>query len=191
MKILWDFDGTLFDTYPVYVKTLFDVVPRLSTLFSKEQAMRAMKVSFSHGFQALGISPTEERAYREKIIHLPPEHFLPFAGVEEVLKRAELNVIMSHKERVVIEAVLQQYGFQHYFKEIVTPEMGFPRKPDAASYAYLNDRYALDLAIGDRELDLVPAKAIGLKTVMFQGDCASADYSLRTYEEFETHVKPF
>lgn len=191
MKILWDFDGTLFDTYPVYVDTLAEVVPRLMNTFSKEQMMAAMKVSFSSGFQALGVTAEEEQTYRQTLLHISPERFLPFKGVEAILERAELNVIMSHKERAVIEAVLEQYGFQKYFREIVTPEMGFARKPDSASYVYLHERYQLDLAVGDRALDLIPAKSIGLQTLMFQGDCEAADYSINTYDEMMTHFKSF
>ncbi|HDR8395610.1 TPA: hypothetical protein QC291_005524, partial [Bacillus cereus] len=42
----------------------------------------------------------------------------------------------------------------------------------------------IDLAIGDRELDLLPAKELGISTCMFQGDCDVADYSLSHYSEF-------
>lgn len=45
MNILWDFDGTLFDTYPVYTKILSQV---LGEEISEEEIYTNLKVSFSH-----------------------------------------------------------------------------------------------------------------------------------------------
>jgi len=185
MKLLWDFDGTLFDTYPAYVETVLRLFPQLAQQFSYDDILREMKVSFSHGFRYLGLTAEQEAYYRRENLALPPELLRPFDGVERVLAQAELNVIMSHKEHAVIDAVLKAHGLTQYFTEIVTPEDGFPRKPDAASYRYLHDKYALDAAIGDRALDLIPAKAVGMKTIMFQGTCEAADASLDQYEHFE------
>lgn len=185
MNILWDFDGTLFDTYPAYVDTVLRVFPHIQQQFSYETILREMKVSFSHGFRYLGLSAEEEALYRQENLALHPQLLTPFADVESVLARADVNVIMSHKEHVVIEAVLKQHGLAHYFTEIVTPEDGFPRKPHEASYRYLHDKYALDVAIGDRALDLIPAKAVGMKTIMFQGTCDAADATLDAYKHFE------
>ncbi|MED2933494.1 HAD hydrolase-like protein, partial [Bacillus wiedmannii] len=61
---------------------------------------------------------------------------------------------------------------------------GFPRKPNALSYDYLHKKHSIDLAIGDRELDLLPAKELGISTCMFQGNCDVANYSLSHYSEF-------
>lgn len=185
MNLLWDFDGTLFDTYPAYVDTVLRVFPHIREQFSYEDILREMKVSFSHGFRYLGLSASEEALYRQQNLALPPQLLKPFPDVEKVLARADVNVIMSHKERVVIEAVLKEHGLFDYFTEIVTPEDGFPRKPHAASYRYLHDKYALDVAIGDRALDLMPAKAVGMKTIMFQGTCDVADATLDAYKHFE------
>lgn len=185
MNILWDFDGTLFDTYPAYVDTVLRVFPHLTEQFSYDDILREMKVSFSHGFRYLGLTAAQEAMYRRENLALDPQLLKPFPDVEQVLAKADVNVIMSHKEHIVIEAVLKEHGLAHYFTEIITPEDGFARKPDAASYRYLHDKYTLDVAIGDRALDLIPAKAVGMKTIMFQGSCDAADATLEAYEHFE------
>lgn len=92
---------------------------------------------------------------------------------------------MSHKEKAVIEAVLREHHLLQYFSEITTPEQGFPRKPHAEAYEYLHAKYALDAAIGDRALDLIPAKEVGMKTIMFRGSCEAADVSLAHYKDFQ------
>lgn len=185
MKLLWDFDGTLFDTYPMYVETLLEVFPHLRENFRYDEILKEIQVSFTHGFQYLQLTAQQEAQYRQKNLALAPTLFQPFADVEAILKQADINVIMSHKEKAVIEAVLAAHGWQHYFAEITTPGQGFPRKPSAEAYAYLHEKYALDVAIGDRALDLIPAKKVGMKTIMFRGTCAAADATLMHYKDFK------
>ena len=110
MKLLWDFDGTLFDTYPVYVETMLEVFPRLKETFERDEILKELQVSFTHGFQYLGLSAEQEALYRRTNVALDPKRFQPFEGVEQVLKEAEVNVIMSHKEKVVIESVLREHN---------------------------------------------------------------------------------
>ncbi|EEK42002.1 Phosphoglycolate phosphatase [Bacillus cereus m1293] len=48
----------------------------------------------------------------------------------------------------------------------------------------MHQKHKIDLAIGDRELDLLPAKELGIITCMFQGQSDVADYYLNDYSEF-------
>ncbi len=108
----------------------------------------------------------------------------PFGGVEEILKYADKNVIMTHKHRAGVMEILEYYGWDKYFVDMVTIDDGFPRKPNSLAYDHLHKKHNIDLAIGDRELDLIPAKELGISTCMFQGSCDVADYSLSYYSEF-------
>lgn len=81
-------------------------------------------------------------------------------------------------------SILDYYGWGHYFSNIVAGDDGFPRKPDPASYRYLNDRNKLDLIIGDREIDILPGKLLGVQTCLFQNSTPGADYYLWDYGEF-------
>ncbi|PEO20781.1 HAD hydrolase-like protein, partial [Bacillus wiedmannii] len=112
------------------------------------------------------------------------EDIKPFEKVEEVLKFADKNVIMTHKDRAGVLSILNHYGWNKYFVDMVTIDDGFPRKPNALSYDHLHKKHNIDLAIGDRELDLLPAKELGISTCMFQGNCDVANYSLSHYSEF-------
>ncbi len=80
--------------------------------------------------------------------------------------------------------ILKYYCFEKYFIEIVTGDDGFPRKPEPASYEYLHQRHAIDLVIGDRSLDIIPAKKLGIKTCLFQNKESGSDYYLNKYEDF-------
>jgi FMN phosphatase YigB (HAD superfamily) len=65
-----------------------------------------------------------------------------------------------------------------------------PRKPDAASYKYLHEKYEIHLAIGDREIDILPAKSLGIKTCLFQKSTPGADFYLSEYRDFFQSVHP-
>ncbi|MFK4426396.1 HAD-IA family hydrolase [Bacillus mycoides] len=181
MNILWDFDGTLFDTYPVYTKILSQV---LGKEISEEEIYTKLKVSFSHTIDYYKISKKQLSEIDVLESRIMIEDIKPFEKVEEVLKFADKNVIMTHKDRAGVLSILNHYGWEKYFVDMVTIDDGFPRKPNTLSYDHLHKKHSIDLAIGDRELDLLPAKELGISTCMFQGNCDVADYSLSHYSEF-------
>ncbi|MGG0658701.1 HAD-IA family hydrolase [Rummeliibacillus pycnus] len=181
MNILWDFDGTICNTYPAYAKLFYQTIQERA---SYDEVFKQIKVSFSHAFEYFQLTDQEIGIFMKKNHALNVDQMPPFLAIEFVLDNANCNVIMTHKDRATVERVLQHYNLAHYFEEIVTLEDGFPRKPNPQSYQYLHDKYNLSLAIGDRELDLIPAKKVGFATCMFQGECEAADFSIYDYSEF-------
>ncbi|PGS99472.1 HAD-IA family hydrolase [Bacillus tropicus] len=181
MNILWDFDGTLFDTYPVYTKILSQV---LGKEISEEEIYTNLKVSFSRAIDCYKISTKQLSEIDVLESRIITKDIKPFEKVEEVLKFADKNVIMTHKDKAGVLTILNHYGWDKYFVDMVTIDDGFPRKPNSLAYDYLHKKHNIDLAIGDRELDLLPAKELGISTCMFQGNCDVADYSLSHYSEF-------
>ncbi|PKJ52754.1 HAD-IA family hydrolase [Bacillus sp. SN10] len=181
MNILWDFDGTLFDTYPVYTKILSQV---LGEEISEEEIYKNLKVSFSHAIDYYKISKKQLSEIDVLESRIIIEDIKPFEKVEEVLMFADKNVIMTHKDRTGVLSILNHYGWDKYFVDMVTIDDGFPRKPNSLAYDHLHKKHNIDLAIGDRELDLIPAKELGISTCMFQGNCDVADYYLTDYSEF-------
>ncbi|EJR54060.1 HAD hydrolase, family IA [Bacillus cereus VD107] len=181
MNILWDFDGTLFDTYPVYTKILSQV---LGSKVSKEEIYAQLKISFSHAIDFYKLSKEQISEIDVLESQIIIADIKPFEKVEEILKFADKNVIMTHKDREGVLSLLNHYGWDKYFVDMVTIDDGFPRKPNSLAYDHLHKMHNIDLAIGDRELDLLPAKELGISTCMFQGKCDVADYSLSHYSEF-------
>jgi HAD superfamily hydrolase (TIGR01549 family) len=181
LNILWDFDGTLFDTYPAYTKVLSSV---LGEAIDKEDIYRKLKVSYSHAIEYYDVSIDNEAEIKGRIKKLLPKDLKPFDHVEEILEYATKNVIMTHKHREGVLAILQHYGWEKYFADIVTIDDGFPRKPDPSAYKHLHTRHGIDLVIGDRDLDLLPAKELGISTCMYQGKSSIADYHLQNYADF-------
>ncbi|MBQ0137812.1 MAG: HAD-IA family hydrolase [Kurthia sp.] len=182
MRLLWDFDGTIMDTYPAYTTILYTI---LQGQYPKDEIYKQLKISQSHAISHFKLTKQQAEEMKQQSRLLTSGDYRPFDGIETILKKVEVNVIMTHMERASVERILQQTNLSQYFKEIVAGDDGFPRKPNAASYAYLHEKYQLDYAIGDRELDLIPAKEIGLGTIMFQGNSPVADYTLDDYRKFE------
>lgn len=185
MRILWDFDGTIIDTYPTMVQAALQAVRKHGKEISSQELLDRMKISSIHAFSSLGLDPDEllpEMVQLEK--QFPADRKRPFPYIEEVLKLAEVNVIYTHKVRSEVEKLLDQYELTSYFTEIVCWEDGYPRKPDAKAYEYLHQKYSIDLVIGDRELDLVPARQLDIKTCAFQNPTIEADYHLQGYDQF-------
>lgn len=186
LNILWDFDGTLLDTYPVYTEVLYRL---LNYQYDRVAISQQLKVSFGHAFDYFQLTDEQIEEFKRLENEILPNMAKPFDGVESVLKFATKNVIMTHKDRESVEEFLNHHGLDHYFTEIVSVEDGYPRKPDPASYRYLHEKYRIDLAIGDRELDLIPAKTLGIKTCMFQGESDIAHFKLNRYKDFFDKVK--
>ncbi|EJQ45463.1 hypothetical protein S3E15_00266 [Bacillus mycoides] len=181
MNILWDFDGTLFNTYPAYTMMLSEI---LGDAVDKQEIYKNLKISYSHAIQYYNISNEQEEQIKVLKKQFTPKDMKPFEGVEEILKFAHKNVIMTHKHRTGVMEILKYYGWDKYFVDMVTIDDGFPRKPNSLAYDHLHKKHNIDLAIGDRELDLLPAKELGISTCMFQDKCDVADYSLSHYSEF-------
>jgi FMN phosphatase YigB (HAD superfamily) len=109
----------------------------------------------------------------------------PFENLEEVLAAVENNIIVTHRDRESTNYLLEKYHLRKYFKDIVSVEEdGFQRKPHRSSYEHVLKSYKIDLVVGDRELDLAPARELHIKTVAFQNDNISADFHIRRYSDF-------
>lgn len=175
LHILWDFDGTLINSYPNYVKAFHQMLGRPD--ISEDDIYPHLKVSFTQAYVEFGVSD-EQRALLQLLIReFPPASFPPFPGIRDVLA-ANTNVIMTHGPRAEVMKILDHHDMTKYFLEIVTIDDGFPLKPDPASYAYLHSCKPIDLAVGDRLIDILPAKALGMKTCLFQNPEEGADFYL-------------
>ncbi|WP_282942079.1 HAD-IA family hydrolase [Paenibacillus sp. RC67] len=185
MNILWDFDGTLFNTYPAYTDIMYEV---MEERVPRDEILSNLKISFSHTVKhyALGEHHLKQIFIKEQSLH--PSKTMPFPYVENILKRADINVIMTHKPRKEVLPILEHYGWMHYFVEMVAGGDGYPSKPNSESYVYLHDKYKIDWVIGDREIDIIPGKSIGVRTCLFQSDAPGADFYVSHYEELYNHL---
>lgn len=186
MHILFDFDGTLFDSYPNIVENIYrEIREERKHIISKEDIFKLVKINAKTAMDMLEFDDKQRANVYEKQYEVIPELNKPFPFIEKVLQYSEKNVIMTHKSEDAVLKILEYYKMTHYFTEIVAKGgKYFERKPGTGSYEYLFKKYHIDLVIGDRQLDLLPAKELGIATCSYQNHLPDADYYIDNYSNF-------
>jgi phosphoglycolate phosphatase-like HAD superfamily hydrolase len=197
-NIIWDFDGTLFDTYPAYVGTFLDALNDFGYQLPFERVN-----SLAHGSmdgcieEICSIFKLDQTKFIDRfLVHNAAVNLAgkpPFPGVREVCARivenGGLNFIVTHHGKVNAESILAFHQMAHLFTDAIYRDQGYPKKPDPAMFNTLIDKYHLNrnetLAIGDRDLDIEAGQLAGVHTCLYaedeniphQPDLVISDYS--------------
>lgn len=177
---IWDFDGTLFDTYPVIIEDLNLALREFGHGCEFPETMKLMLVNLGNaqrvyaekfGISREAVAEAYERHHARSNLELLAK---PMAGVRETLEAicasGRHNYIFSHRKPSETVAYLEKYGLSHYFTHIIGPgSAGFAVKPAPDAVLYLVERYAMSPAetvlVGDRECDLGSARNAGIRTL--------------------------
>lgn len=187
MNILWDFDGTLFDTYPSLVQAFIELSGKE---LDAEEVLKWLKKDSKTAFKHYGIDESRREEYQRLYNKYAEQTSKPFKDLENVLASAGLNIIVTHRERESTVSLLEKFHLKNYFTAIVSVEEdGFERKPHISSYEHVLKNYKIDVVVGDRDLDLIPARALGIHTVAFQNRNIKADDYVDSYQEFAAAVQ--
>ncbi len=199
--IVWDFDGTLVDTYPwftrIYQETLKEfgyVVPgeeiRAKLLISAECANVFYNETYGIDLDRLG----KRYGDLKKENGLCVDEMKVYPGVELVLKtikeRGGRNYLYTNRDRSALQ-YLEAYGLLQYFDGFVTAENVKKLKPAPEGMYILFEQYGITpermLMIGDRELDVDAAKAVGADACFYNTNGIeipeNADYAVETLED--------
>lgn len=198
-SLIWDFDGTLFDTYPPMCRQLRAAMAARGTAFAVEELLARFTESreavLDYCAAKTGLTAKETDAvYRDWVTEHGQPPARPFPHVREVLAGVQSaggrNFVFTHRSGSVHD-YLAQAGLTAYFTEVVSAGTAFARKPDPAGNNYLIRKYALDpartLAVGDRELDVLAGKRAGADACLFSPDGAeretAADYQIQDFRQ--------
>lgn len=196
-NLIWDFDGTLFDTYPPMCRQLREAMASIGHAFTEEELMAQFTVSRGTVLRYCGertgmTAEAVDTVYRAWVAdHGQPEAH-PFPHVVEVLERFRTaggrHFIFTHRSGSVHD-FLAKAGLAGYFTEVTSAGTVYARKPDPAGNLYLISHNGLDtartLAVGDRELDILAAKNAGIDACLFTktGTESAADYQIGSFAE--------
>ena len=173
---IWDFDGTLMDTYPNITRYLKLALKDFGIDADQTEILERMMVRIPVAIQqyAEQYSLPELRAHYDMYYANEPNDLVePFEGVREVLRQIRVNggfnYIFTHRNRS-IHAMLKRAGIDGEFREIITSEdPGFAAKPAPDTILYLMEKYGGTkedtVMIGDRQCDLGSAYGAGCKTI--------------------------
>ena len=172
---IWDFDGTLFDSYPHICECLLKIMERegIRDHFDAEMVMRHLCVSYGAARDYTGISA---EAYRDFVnlqyvtgdAEVEPK-VVPYPDCEKVLREIAAaggrHYIYTHRNLTVAEHI-ENFGMADLFLDRVTSEDKFPSKPAPNAIQALMERNGLKpeetIMIGDREIDGKSGKNAGI-----------------------------
>lgn len=202
-NIVWDFDGTLFDTYPAITKAFQAALNQNGFTAPLDWIESLAKQSLGYCAATLAdhfhIDPDSfGQAFHTHYASVLPEDQPPFPGVIEILlavcTKGGKNLIVTHRGKESMLVLLDAYKMTEYFEGFITHNDGYPKKPDPAAFQALLEKYNLrvteTLAVGDRDIDVLAGSAAGLVTCLFghpQDDC-SADIHIRSFDELSEYL---
>jgi phosphoglycolate phosphatase len=181
--IVFDYDGTLFDTRPAIVYCIQRAFEQqCRPVPARELVLEAVKtgLTLQDTFLILDDELRTNRAALNEIVRTYRTLYLgeaapllkPFAGASEALQQLYFSgakcLVVSNKGIAAIRRSLDDSGLSSFIDLIFGDEPGLPKKPDPAIVLdHILPRYAdlqrtQILIVGDTEVDIRFAKGAGL-----------------------------
>jgi HAD superfamily hydrolase (TIGR01509 family) len=196
-NIIWDLDGTLFDTYPGIARAFETAFTIHGVKIPYARLYDLARISFRHCVDTLsvetGIDPQPLfETFIDCYASIPPNESPPYPGVGAVLKTilkiGGKNAIVTHRGRESTFKLLDYYRLRYYFATVVSHDDGFARKPAPDAFFAVIERLGIKpeetLAIGDRDLDLQAAANADLVTCAYGAGPCNEDANL-SFESFD------
>lgn len=195
MNIIWDFDGTIFNTYP-RIFSAFDSVlnskyglnipiERIEELVYIDTKHCAKVIAQENNFDFQSLL-NEIRQFYDK----NGEVEKVFSEVIPILKDKvnHKHFLVTHRDYKTLEEKLTDAEIFDCFQEIISKDDGFSDKPAPDSFEYLIQKYDLDksdtIAIGDRDIDVEAGKNSSILTILISTrSISSADISILNHTE--------
>lgn len=200
--LIYDFDGTLSDTYPCFTETLLELIKKYGISDTYENVYSNLKVSVGYALKQYDFGKDSAEARRDfHVIHdeLAPQIQKPYPEAEEILRYAmaqgHKNYLYTHSGKIV-KILLEQWGIADCFEDIIDSTMKFPTKPAPNALNYLCEKHGLDkkdcIMIGDRDIDTDCGHNAGMKGCLFDPDHyydnADVDYRIEHLLELKNII---
>lgn len=207
-NLIWDWDGTLYNSYPTMLQSFYEVLSGHGFNFSKERLLMEMKKEVKGflkeicRFSELDVENLYKEYQKYSNKYENEQSLKPFSGLMPVLERLKAlgcrHYVFTHRDNKARE-ICRSQGYEGLFSGWLTREdEGFMRKPSGEGLRYLMKKYSLDpkacLMIGDREIDMASAKNAGIRGLLFEPDffaMTSSDSPKTAEELFEKLVSDF
>lgn len=186
--LFWDFDGTLFDSYPEicgsFMKGLHDL--GLSHLADADILMphikKYVKTAAEWCSEQTGV-PREEIMNAYRAYHNLPHSDPPYEGLSDCLKRLHdagyHHYLYTHSHQSAINQLKREDLWQ-YFDDAVIGSDGFALKPAPDALLALMERNHLTpdvcAMIGDRDIDAIAGHNAGMSGILFDPDGYFPDF---------------
>ena len=183
---VYDFDGTLSDSYPIFVESFLELLHRHGMEDTAEHVLALLKTTVQQTIEYYPFHATlEEIADEYRDIRQPMimERVQPIEGARELLShvvaRGGRNYLYTHSGDFVW-TLLERWGIKEYFTDAITKDDGFPSKPAPDALQHLIAKHGLDRArtvmVGDRDIDVDAAHNAGIAGALLDLDGFYRDY---------------
>ncbi|UQS86526.1 HAD-IA family hydrolase [Nicoliella spurrieriana] len=184
-SLFWDFDGTLFNTYPMMVRAFDETLQLLGIdeiemddqAYYEEMRRHSAGSAISRFAAEFNLSESEIRPPFKKLQDRLVMDSQPFPGAIEVLKwnvaNDGQNFLLTHRDSLSL-SILDRFKIKGLFTDFITSEQSFPRKPNPGALNYLIDKYSINrdhaVMIGDRKLDIEAGHNANIDGYLFDPD---------------------
>jgi len=202
-SIIWDFDGTLFNSYPHIVNSFKRSLMEHGIYESYDDILSNVKVSVTYAInkykEKYNISDELIQLFVKYEAELNYEFVKPYSGVVEICENIHdlggKNYIFTHRDLSTLK-YLEYYKMDKLFCYTITKENNLRKKPEADAIYHIiekfNEKKDDILMIGDRKIDIMAAHSAGVKACLFDPDCiesdSSADYKIKSMNELRTII---
>ena len=180
---IYDFDGTLSDSYPIFLKILKDMMREHggTTNHSDAELYRRMKEWVIEGYSAVewadGFTKAQYRQEFSRLQEAYAKDFELYPNAKKILEAAiakgKKNYLYTHSGKVVY-SIMEHMGIAHCFSHVLDASQGFPSKPAPDALLHLIDLFSLDpsqcVMIGDRPIDVGAGANAGMQGCLFDPD---------------------
>jgi HAD superfamily hydrolase (TIGR01549 family) len=178
-NLIWDFDGTLFDSYPHVTEAYYKALLDFGREVDREEILKHLKVSFTNAHEQLGSSPELIKRFKEYEADMDMEPVVfAYDGIVDLIRDSHAagvrHFVFTHRDKTSLE-YLNRDGILECFTGWVTKsdrDKGiFVRKPKSDSIEYLIKTFDIDpedcAMVGDREIDILSGKGAGTHGILF------------------------
>jgi HAD superfamily hydrolase (TIGR01509 family) len=178
--IIWDVDGTLFDTYPSFSKSFQFALKDFGCDVPLDWITQQARVSIAFCVKALADRcQLDEDIIGEKFdFYYSSSTALdqpPFEGVIEICKfianNGGENLIVTHRREAGLIELIDTFNMRQYFSGWTTADDAYKRKPDPEAFLFTLAKHKIapieTLAVGDRDIDILAGQAAGIKACLF------------------------
>lgn len=178
-SLIWDFDGTLFNTYPRIASAFRQALSNLNIDASAGEIMPRIKQSVRGAVREYAAAYRLDAGalfaqYQQCEHALPSCDMQPYEGICELLRDAAnsgcRHFLYTHRDHSALEA-LEVHGLAPLFSGFITSADDFPPKPAPDALSNLIKRHQLapqsSLMLGDRDIDVLAARNASIDGLLF------------------------
>lgn len=192
---IWDLDGTLLDSYDAILAGLEETYASYQLPFDRASIKDYI---LKHSVQDLLVVVAEEHQLdvtdlnhrRAESLAEKNAQVVLMEGARDVLSWAKdagiQQFVYTHKGENAL-VILRDLGLESFFKEILTSQSGFVRKPNPEAARYLMKKYGLEpentYYIGDRSLDIDFARNSQIQSINFLTSDYEGNHQMKTLRD--------